>query len=525
MAPFASLTDTFSGPLDPVLWTTTGPPTPMTVGGQLVELGVDPIFVSVQSQALYDLTGSYAFVEVVSVGGVASVDLQVLFSLRIDSSNRLLIYENNNVLICYSITGGVSTQLNTVYNRVAHRFWRFSEAAGLVSFSVSPDAQTWTTLFTAPVTFPVTALRFSMSTNTTAIWDNVNVVPVGVPLVPLVPVRRRAGEFGWRFYAENPAGVVTLFKPLIGASVSSDLTREVRRTVSGVALMPAEAAKVDLAADLCRLVLVADGVEYPMGLFRFVEDSVQEDAVDLGDGTAGDMTHCELGDQFVRLLAADERPIVALAGTDPSQVMIDAISSTGVPHSITGSVAPIRFDVVWSPGTTLEAVVSQCADLAGHRRPWSDNDGVIRSIAARVVDTTVIALADLGPLSGSVVITNTRLSSPNRVVVQDDQAAVPTVGIWDAPASAPNSVVARGWVRVLMVAQQGLSGAVHARDVAETIGEQLGARKLAAQIPPTHLLDGPVVLAHRGALWLMQSWSASTAPNTMMGIDATELTL
>jgi hypothetical protein len=99
------------------------------------------------------------------------------------------------------------------------------------------------------------------------------------------------------------------------------------------------------------------------------------------------------------------------------------------------------------------------------------------------------------------------------------------VGVWDAPSTAPNSAATRGWVQTAGVQAQGLSGVVHAQQMAQTIGEQMAARRLAGDIVPTNRLDGPVVLSFDSALWLVNGWSVSTAVGSTMSFDASELIL
>lgn len=350
-------------------------------------------------------------------------------------------------------------------------------------------------------------------------YDQTGASPFPVPPAPASPL----GTDGWAFAAQSPAGVITPIHPSLTGTLTHDLSREIRRTADGLMLTPDQAARIDLAADLVWIYLRVDGIAHPMGLFHVSEDSVTEDAFLDEHGDPADLNYLTLGDRLTRLRACDEVARTALAGADPSQVMIAVIATTGVPASIAGAANPISTDVVWPAGTTAEAIVSQCADLAGHRRPWADNTGVIRSVAAQVVSTEVIPLAELGPLAGSVTVTNTRLFTPNRIVVVDDTALVPTVGTWDAPASAPNSAVARGWVQTQIVTQQGLSGSVHAAQVAATVGEQLAARGLSATIRPTWRLDGPVILSHRGAYWMVTSWSVAFAPGATMSLTATEV--
>lgn len=330
---------------------------------------------------------------------------------------------------------------------------------------------------------------------------------------------------GWTLLSVSPANVATEVKFTDTGQFTHDQSRPVRRAISGFTLLPSEAAKVDLARDSIHAFLRVDDQTYPMGIFYFTESSRQKNAIKDVDGNPADLIYVSLSDQFIKLQRSDEVPRFALTGADPSQEMIKYLEETDIPHSVTGSVNPIAEDVVWQPFTVYEAIISQLAELAGHRRPWADNYGVIRSVAAQVVDSEIIPLEDLEPIDGTIVITDNYLSAPNRVVVYDDQGEFPVVGTWDAPSSAPNSASTRGWVHTAGVQAQGLSGEVHARQVARTIGEQMAARRLAGDIVPTNRLDGPVVLSYDGALWLVNGWSVSTTVGSTMSFDASELIL
>lgn len=344
-------------------------------------------------------------------------------------------------------------------------------------------------------------------------------------VIPPTPTPSLPGGTGWTLLSVSPANVATEIKFTNTGQFTHDQSRPVRRAITGFTLLPSEAAKVDLARDSVHAYLRVDDQTYPMGIFYFTESSRAKDAIKDDDGNPADLIHVSLSDQFIKLQRSDEIPRFALSGADPSQEMIRYLSETGIPHSITGAASPISEDVVWQPFTVYEQIVSQLAELAGHRRPWADNYGIIRSVASRVVDSEVIPIEDLEPIDGTIVITDNYLSAPNRVVVYDDQGPYPIVGVWDAPSTAPNSAATRGWVQTAGVQAQGLSGTVHAQQMAQTIGEQMAARRLAGDIIPTNRLDGPVVLSYDGALWLVNGWSVSTAVGSTMSFDASELVL
>lgn len=336
--------------------------------------------------------------------------------------------------------------------------------------------------------------------------------------------------FGWRFEAVNPADVRTPFGPALATTVSLDFSRQIRRAVSTVTLLPSEQEKVDLVRDRVDLFLdVTDenGVTSaePFGQFWFNESTRQCDVIKNDDGATTDLVFAAMGDAFVKLIQNDERARLLLSGSDPSQEMIRYLELAGVTHAIAGAVYQTEQDTTFAAFTTYEEIVSQLGDLAGHRRAWADNDGVIQSVSSAVVESEIIDLLDLVPELGTIALTENYLTAPNRVVAVDNQAFTPTVGVWNAPSVSPSSQFNRGRVLAVLHQQQGLSGQVHAERVAETVGERLVARKLDATIEPTVVLDGPAIIRYRDALFLLDNWSVSTAPGARMTITATELIL
>ena len=129
------------------------------------------------------------------------------------------------------------------------------------------------------------------------------------------------------------------------------------------------------------------------------------------------------------------------------------------------------------------------------------------------------------PQANTIVVTDTYLGAPNRIIVYDSASTTALVGQWDAPSAAPHSFQKRGYRITQRVTQQGLFSGQQAQDAAKTLGEQASARTLSASIEPTFLLDGPVIISYLGVLWLVRHWTIGTAPGSMLSFDATELFL
>lgn len=364
-------------------------------------------------------------------------------------------------------------------------------------------------------------------------------------------------EIGWRFEIERTSGTTTPLHPSTTGSYSFDLTRPISRAISGFILVPEEFDKVDLVRDKVNVYLVVDGVSCRMGVFRFSESTYVVDATktfsatnnvvgggdpydspdtyDSPDGyddpgtrlregyDSRDLHHISLADIMTDLIRNDGTAETLRTGFDASQEMRRILLADGLRFSVAGAPAPSRNDTTWDGSATDLDKVSQLAQLAGHYEPWCDNQGIVRSISTDLNNINPIDLDDLSPTAQSIAITDQFLSAPNRVIVNDNSATDrPIMGQWDAPSTAPHSYAALGYHRTSIQSVQGLGSNDHAQAVAQALGASYTARKLDCEIQPTCLLDGPVVISFRGALWVCTQWSTSTAPNSTMTLTAQE---
>lgn len=337
-------------------------------------------------------------------------------------------------------------------------------------------------------------------------------------------------EIGWRFSAVKPSGHAEEVFPTTTGQISYDDNNSSRYTLTGLVFLPNSMHRFNPSTDYLIAYMSVDGLTYKMGNFYATSLSRQKDVIldpevddEDGDPIVADLVHIDFADGFVKFQQSTEAPIVALKGADPSDIMRDVAESVGFSTSIAASITRMGSDTTWSAFTSLYEVINSVYPIAGHRAPWISFAGVFCSVAARQVAEDATSLESLDPIAGTVTISETFLSAPNRVVVFDDQAPYPLVGIWNAPASAPHSFANRGYYVTQSEPQQGLPSIQAAIETAATIGEQLTARTLNASILPTPFLNGPKILSYDGALWLIRSWSMPTAPGSLIDLEATEL--
>jgi hypothetical protein len=153
MASMSSLTDPFNGTvLNTALWTgTVGGTTTLTysAAGAVVTFPATTTTSDtgeVESVAAYDLTGSYALMEVLAApatGTAADAELRLIGAT---TTNYLRwIKEGTTFAAQYSLAGtktNVGTSLT--WNAVTYKWWRIRESAGTIYWDTAPDGVTWT---------------------------------------------------------------------------------------------------------------------------------------------------------------------------------------------------------------------------------------------------------------------------------------------------------------------------------------------------------------------------------------------
>lgn len=99
---------------------------------------------SVSAIANYDLTGSYAYVQVLAVPS-SSTNADAEMALLLDSNNWLRwVYEGGTLYAQYMVAGTRNNATTFSYSSATHKFWRIRESGGTTYWDTSPDGSTWT---------------------------------------------------------------------------------------------------------------------------------------------------------------------------------------------------------------------------------------------------------------------------------------------------------------------------------------------------------------------------------------------
>jgi hypothetical protein len=188
MSKLQNLSDSFSGNIyDPTLWIETGALNKTIIVNNQLQISTTAgasQYNQLQSLTTYDLTDSYAFVEVIDVGNQNLASFEVILNVKLNDNYKLYFTANSFQFTARKIIAGVNSAIASIgYNNSAMRFWRIRETSGTVYFEYSDTGATWTTLTSLATPFAMTAVYAEMqvgnysveATSSTGTFDNFNV--------------------------------------------------------------------------------------------------------------------------------------------------------------------------------------------------------------------------------------------------------------------------------------------------------------------------------------------------------------
>lgn len=145
---------------------TSGSPATITEQGQQLRITLPAstsTYNGIVSNGSYDMRGATVQVELAQSVSQAGWTENML-KIEKDALNYLLIDTGAGNILYRSMVNGVSDQLVTPFDAVAHRYWRVRHdtASNAINFETSQDALLWTTRKTVAVGFSLTSVRFSL---------------------------------------------------------------------------------------------------------------------------------------------------------------------------------------------------------------------------------------------------------------------------------------------------------------------------------------------------------------------------
>lgn len=301
-------------------------------------------------------------------------------------------------------------------------------------------------------------------------------------------------------------------------AVASEAT--IKRTLSAFRLNEIDQAAISPFADRIQPVWVLDnGAEFPLGVFLY--GSIDRLRFDYGieaDVTCVDQT-----------LIVDQPIIkgIGLAqGADIRDTIVEQLNIAGVPSYVVDPFSTaVGAPIAWPVGTSRLTVINDLAKMAGAFPLYFDNTGVgrVRQIPP-LEDESPTLVYDFGGriISGSMIESDDLLDAPNRYLVIDSSSVdVAVTGIYNIPASAPHSLVNRGFYVTKTVEVQGLNSPTQAaaRAKAEYDADHQGYVWAQFSSPPDPRHDVFDAVSYLGTTYREQGWNLPLVEGSEMTHD------
>lgn len=301
-------------------------------------------------------------------------------------------------------------------------------------------------------------------------------------------------------------------------TLSHDTTSTISRRVSGLVLGVDDARLINSVTDRIEITMVlGDRVRtrYPLGRYMVADDV---DAVTSG----GELTPLTLLDEMFIIDQELEAGFDA-GGELASTAMRRLLDGLPIAEPLIDPTGQIAVNA-WSAGSSRATALKDLATVGGYFKPWFDHTSRLRVMTAfEPADRPPDFDFDDPPrvLRDSIARSNDLLTAPNRFVIISNndatqEGAVPVVGVYDVPSSAPHSIAQRGFVQPQVLDRQVASQA-QAQVYARTLGIQATIYErvsLATPADPRH--DGYQVIRWDGQLWLEIGWSMPLRPGGTM---------
>jgi len=262
------LQDNFPGSsVDTTKWTAYNNATVASSTLTLTDTASSTLYSGIQSNVLYDLTGSYLLAHCTN-GGLQATSTQAMILVQISANNTAALIINNGNLIAQSQVAGSYVNQGTIAWVGATMSWlRIRESGGTIFWDYSADGLTWTNLasFTKPVGWDITQVQAvvqegafaTTDPQATSTWQSINLPPSTFTLTDRGAAVEALASPAAVPVADVAAGtealVVTATVPLAEVAAGAEAL-----TVSAAVSLADAAGAVDALASLSATVPVAD---------------------------------------------------------------------------------------------------------------------------------------------------------------------------------------------------------------------------------------------------------------------------
>lgn len=333
----------------------------------------------------------------------------------------------------------------------------------------------------------------------------------------------------WRFDLYDGSdilGSLTLVNRDSPPSLTVDVSRSIKRTLTNLSLMPNEIEDIDVIRTSVKLImLLTDGTEWPQGTFRWAD--VSRPIYSNMNGITYVGGECSLIDQ---LMIVDQK-LDRSVGYAPGTVITDAIAAllSELPiefnvQASTAAITPTAEAIAWPIGTSRLKIINELATMIGYHDLYFDNAGVAQlasmpdPLSAAETDTLFYPEGSRVFL-GSITRSTNLLDLPNRfIVVNNGATSTPVYGEYDVPADTPHSFENRGFFVTHVEDAQGVSTQTDAQNAAEALGRlwRFPYETVEFSGPPDPRHDHYDVIEFEGERYLELSWSMALRDGTDM---------
>lgn len=300
------------------------------------------------------------------------------------------------------------------------------------------------------------------------------------------------------------------------AQVQLDTTRTSFRMVNNLHVTASDLNAIDIIHDRVRPVMILeDGAQFPLGVFMFGDDAralfswgiewtptLFDEAFILDQGTSIPYG-ARPGDSLLALVNA------VLAPFNLPSISIE------VPDAAVPGDTPLSFP---AGSTTSYQILATLAPLLSAFPPFFDGNGTFTFKALlRPGQPTPDDIYESGQLSrildGTPNFASSAYKAPNQWIVVGGTTTDPVIGIYDLPASSPNSITQRGYlVQAPTITMQGVDASVAnlaAFRAAITDRNAYGTARFDGSIDPRHgTFD---VVQFMGDMYLETGWQIQCA--------------
>lgn len=287
-------------------------------------------------------------------------------------------------------------------------------------------------------------------------------------------VRRRADDFRFELCDQQfqPIGDIHPDRSQSTPTLSVDTSNDSVRRLSGLKLLPNEAADINVLTDRLRVYMVLqNGEEFRLGTFLWGDAST-------AIRSWGDELNSELADFGYILKQKTTRPYGWGRGANITLIMFFLLFRAGFELAdidVIGLEANrgMAEPMAWDPGSTWTQMLTDLGDLVGFAKPWFNESGKahLDEPPDPAIDNPTVPPyeEDTRIIANSLVKTDGLLDAPNDYGAFTSGTDRLTVGRYQVPASAPHSFAKRGFRIGYTENVQGLESTAQANKAARNL--------------------------------------------------------